>query len=329
MWVALIATHLLLSRQFDENAKRAADAAERAQQQANAAWHAAERKAAEFRFQHQQPQSRREWDINRPDALRQSHPARSGDNDPRCGPSSLQKFQGEDLNARQRQAENDAKDRAYWNAQRSYHAAAVGAEAAATAAADVWSQRQNEMQIAAAAADSMSTRQAGQQVAAENSRAAAIAATAEAAQRYVDAAADAAEAAAIATSAVLNEERTTGISSADPNRVRPDHWKGMSTAERAAYPLRQLQQIEEKAALHQEEAAAAKRYSELQAAAVRTIDEQEQTMALQRKLEVLQARRYQELQAAEKVAKDAMLRQLYGNNAPKQEYFAQFQSSHR
>lgn len=52
-------------------------------------------------------------------------------------------------------------------------------------------------------------------------------------------------------------------------------------------------------------------------------------MVLQHLLDVQQDRRFQELQAAEKVTKDAALRQLYNNNAPKQEYFSQFQSSHR
>lgn len=63
-------------RQFDDNARRATEAAKMAQQQANEAWHAAERKAADFRKCHQQAKDRREWDLNSPDALRQSSPAR-------------------------------------------------------------------------------------------------------------------------------------------------------------------------------------------------------------------------------------------------------------
>jgi hypothetical protein len=42
----------------------------------------------------------REWDLNRPDAKRQEMPARLADDDPRCGPASLQKFAGEDLTVR-------------------------------------------------------------------------------------------------------------------------------------------------------------------------------------------------------------------------------------
>ena len=52
----------------------------------------------EFRALHQQPSSRREFDLYDPDALKKDKPARVHDDDPRCGISSLQKFDGEDLN---------------------------------------------------------------------------------------------------------------------------------------------------------------------------------------------------------------------------------------
>ncbi|XP_060108596.1 RIB43A-like with coiled-coils protein 1 [Heteronotia binoei] len=52
----------------------------------------------DFQQQKQQPPTRREWDIHDPEAVRKGHPARVSDDDPRCGPSSLQRFAGEDLN---------------------------------------------------------------------------------------------------------------------------------------------------------------------------------------------------------------------------------------
>lgn len=52
----------------------------------------------EFRAIHQQPDARREWDLQDPDNLKKDKPARICDDDPRCGPASLQKFDGEDLN---------------------------------------------------------------------------------------------------------------------------------------------------------------------------------------------------------------------------------------
>ncbi|CAH8825717.1 unnamed protein product [Trichobilharzia szidati] len=56
----------------------------------------------EFRSLHQQPESRREFDLYDPNALKLDRPARVSDDDPRCGVASLQKFDGEDLNLKAR-----------------------------------------------------------------------------------------------------------------------------------------------------------------------------------------------------------------------------------
>lgn len=56
----------------------------------------------DFRALHQQPGNRREWDLYDPEALKKDKPARVCDDDPRCGISSIQKFDGEDLNNKAR-----------------------------------------------------------------------------------------------------------------------------------------------------------------------------------------------------------------------------------
>ncbi|NWR85865.1 RIBC2 protein, partial [Furnarius figulus] len=50
----------------------------------------------------QTPETRREFDLNDPEALKKDKPARVSDTDPRCTISSMQKFAGEDLNYEQR-----------------------------------------------------------------------------------------------------------------------------------------------------------------------------------------------------------------------------------
>jgi len=50
-----------------------------------------------YREQMQQKHMRKEWDLNDPNTLRKDRPARLGDDDSLCGPSSIQKFGGEDL----------------------------------------------------------------------------------------------------------------------------------------------------------------------------------------------------------------------------------------
>ncbi|NXR31884.1 RIBC2 protein, partial [Zosterops hypoxanthus] len=57
---------------------------------------------SEFHKNCQRPETRREFDLNDPQALKKDRPARVSDDDPRCTISSMQKFMGEDLNCDQR-----------------------------------------------------------------------------------------------------------------------------------------------------------------------------------------------------------------------------------
>ncbi|NXY16949.1 RIBC2 protein, partial [Atrichornis clamosus] len=56
----------------------------------------------EYHQNFQKPETRREFDLNDPQALKKDRPARVSDTDPRCTISSMQKFMGEDLNYEQR-----------------------------------------------------------------------------------------------------------------------------------------------------------------------------------------------------------------------------------
>uniref|UniRef100_A0A8C0FQN7 RIB43A domain with coiled-coils 2 n=1 Tax=Bubo bubo TaxID=30461 RepID=A0A8C0FQN7_BUBBB len=57
---------------------------------------------SEFQKNFQKPETRREFDLSDPEALKKDRPARLSDNDPQCTVSGLQKFMGEDLNYNQR-----------------------------------------------------------------------------------------------------------------------------------------------------------------------------------------------------------------------------------
>ncbi|NXB00015.1 RIBC2 protein, partial [Cnemophilus loriae] len=60
------------------------------------------RALTEFQKNFQKPETRREFDLNDPQALKKDRPARVSDSDPRCTISGMQKFMGEDLNYDQR-----------------------------------------------------------------------------------------------------------------------------------------------------------------------------------------------------------------------------------
>ena len=57
---------------------------------------------------------------------------RVGDNDARCGPSSIQKFDGEDLAAAERSQAQHQQCYDWWEAQRAQHEAQKAAQAEAT-----------------------------------------------------------------------------------------------------------------------------------------------------------------------------------------------------
>ncbi|XP_037245494.1 RIB43A-like with coiled-coils protein 2 [Falco biarmicus] len=57
---------------------------------------------SEFQKNFQKPETRREFDLSDPQALKKDRPARLSDSDSRCTVSGLQKFMGEDLNYDQR-----------------------------------------------------------------------------------------------------------------------------------------------------------------------------------------------------------------------------------
>ena len=61
-----------------------------------------EKAANDYRQTFQKRELRREWDLNDPKRFQKEIPARVGDDDPRVGVSSLQKFSGEDLDQQQR-----------------------------------------------------------------------------------------------------------------------------------------------------------------------------------------------------------------------------------
>ncbi|KAI8621481.1 RIB43A-domain-containing protein [Chytriomyces sp. MP71] len=70
-------------------------------------------KMNDFRAAHQTPEKGRDFDLIDPQARLKDLPARVGDDDPRCGVSGLQKFEGEDLEVRGRSKEQKEQMRVW------------------------------------------------------------------------------------------------------------------------------------------------------------------------------------------------------------------------
>eukprot|EP01059_Diplonema_ambulator_P007482 TRINITY_DN16949_c0_g1_i1.p1 TRINITY_DN16949_c0_g1~~TRINITY_DN16949_c0_g1_i1.p1 ORF type:complete len:423 (+),score=116.44 TRINITY_DN16949_c0_g1_i1:59-1270(+) len=70
-----------------------------------------------YRDTYQKKRAGREWDLNDPDGKKKDLPARVSDDDPRCGPSSMQKFDGEDADRLQRLKEQQDELRRFLDRQ--------------------------------------------------------------------------------------------------------------------------------------------------------------------------------------------------------------------
>merc|ERR1711907_310481 len=58
-----------------------------------------QKEAVKFSQKNLRKENRREFALSDPDHLKKDRPAREGDDDPRCGPASVQKFDGEAIEA--------------------------------------------------------------------------------------------------------------------------------------------------------------------------------------------------------------------------------------
>ena len=193
------------------------------------------RNVARFRAEHQAKESRREFDLSDPSGARDARPARLGDDDPRTGASGAQKFDGEDLDAGARRAAQTAQAAAWYAAQTAEKRARLEEARLAKAAHADLLRAQEQYQKEAADAQAAARRAHAAGVAEENVALAAARRAARAARRDAEADAETAERSHNENDAFLTEDPMVATSALAPGRrVRPDHWKGASAAERAA-----------------------------------------------------------------------------------------------
>lgn len=95
--MTLIAQSLIRCRAFARLSQYFEDQLTMMQQEADAVRKNYDHDTEAFRQTQQLKHTRKEWDLNRPDAKQIDLPARVGDGDGRLGPASMQKFDGEDL----------------------------------------------------------------------------------------------------------------------------------------------------------------------------------------------------------------------------------------
>ena len=198
----------------------------------------------QFRKAEQGKETMREYDLNDPSARKRDLPGRVGDEDPRMSVSGLQQFHGEDLDYAHRIKVQQEEVR-------NWCATSIAAKAAAKA-----SEKELDEAYAKSAieVDLMKTQL---QATVGGAQKAANVAVAEyqlaqaAAKREREAAAQKAELqdnieeiTAHLSGDMLTENPTVGRSFIAPNRLRPDHYKGMSPEEQMAFREAQAVQRE-------------------------------------------------------------------------------------
>lgn len=270
----------------------------------------------------------REWDLNDPERLKNDRPARVGDDDPRCGPSSMQQFDGEDLHKAEREQQLLEDQIAGIEAQLADHRAAKEAqEAESRAYAEYELALLHEVEVANLEAEREGLMER-LRVVTENKMLARARRVREADEKMAAKRAEKDEVQLARESAFLTESRVMGYNFADPRRVRRDHYKGMTQEELAAIRAEQAAQRDELRARREAEQADDKAWADALAAQVEAAkamerDAEEERLAGQR--EYYLALKAQ--QRAAKLAKRALAEER--TNRIDNMYFDKFnQTSH-
>lgn len=282
-----------------------------------------------FRQEHQQPESRREFDIYDPEGKKKDKPARVSDDDPRCGISSMQKFLGEDLNDVERKKLQQAQLRAWSEQQASERALEAAKCARADHLHDLKSLEldQRAMQLER---DEMDCRRNLNLAGKEYNLALARERCANEDDGKRQAQEDNfTEISNQVFSDMLTENPSVATSAFGSHRVITDRWKGMSPAEVNDIRNTQHEQIEESKRIREEEEHNDKQWENNRLAQAHTaIIMERQQERLRTDLNKQQAEENLRLATSQKQRKDYMDKEMYTND-PTSKYFTQFNTSSR
>ncbi|XP_030336444.1 RIB43A-like with coiled-coils protein 2 isoform X2 [Strigops habroptila] len=284
---------------------------------------------SEFQKNFQKPETRREFDLYDPQALKKDKPARVSDDDPRCTVSGLQKFLGEDLNYDQRMKFQKEQLRE-WSLQQQKDL--KNALADQKFADDL----HDKYRIA------LDQKTMEQQRKEEENRCAVCAATkdfnrSQAAElvekkkleKYQKIKDDMDEISSLLQGDLLSENPDQAISSFGTHRVITDRWKGMNQDQLRAIRDTQQQQVLEKMRQNQEERRIDAEWDRqrIQTARAQLVLErhlQRQNRECRRALDNMNADMSQEQKS-----KNVYLKEEEYSNCPTDEYFAQFNTTSR
>ncbi|XP_063150345.1 RIB43A-like with coiled-coils protein 1 [Candoia aspera] len=287
------------------------------------------RDLVEFREREQQPSMRREWDIHDPEVVCKGQPARVSDDDPRCGPSSMQRFAGEDLNAVARHRLQKEQNKHALEEQRAERNKGLAdqkyadhLEGRKRIELDLRALELAQLEEECRRSKAMAVADFNRAQAAEVAEQQRLSQQREQDDNYV-------EIHNHLTGNILSEDPNTAKSFLEPHRVITDRWKGMSPEQLQAVWKKQKEQCRENERLRQAERqwdAEWGRQRELAAHVAMQMEEEEQNfrMQLRKSLDAYN----QELADAQKSNLRHLEKEVY-TNAPTAHYYLQFNASSR
>ncbi|NP_001088729.1 uncharacterized protein LOC495993 [Xenopus laevis] len=288
-----------------------------------------EKAVQDFRDQHQQPHTCRDFDLNDPEALKKDKPARVGDEDLRCGPASLQKFAGEDLNEKERKKMqmdltkkwflDQIEERQRTQRQAKY---ADNLNDKKRVELDERALHLSAMEEECRKAISLATKNYNEALALEASELKRLRNQQEQDDNF-------AEIYNHLTGDILTENPAAATSSYGAQRVIPDRWKGMSPEQLQAIWETQEQQRQEKQKLNEQEKQMEVEWDKQRVLAARasmTLEQQEMEMnkELRKKLDLYN----QQLSKEQKAHLEYLEKEVYTNN-PTAHFYTQFNTTSR
>nr|XP_033809021.1 RIB43A-like with coiled-coils protein 2 isoform X2 [Geotrypetes seraphini] len=283
----------------------------------------------EFRLRYQNPETRREFDLSDPDALKKSLPARLNDRDPRCTVSGLQKLLGEDLSQEQRKKFQQEQLRE-WSLQQ--QSDLEKAQADQKFAEDLYYKNRTKLDERAMELQRMEK---------ESRRAVCLAtkdyniaqvlelAEKKMLEKQQEDEDNKVEISNLLQGDFLSENPEQASSSFGPHRVITDRWKGMRQEQLMEITSIQQQQVLEKMRLKEEELQRDAQWNRerVQAARAMTLLERQQKR-VNHELRKAQDHTNLELADAHKARKRYYDKEVY-SNAPTAQYFMQFNTTSR
>ncbi|NWX13846.1 RIBC2 protein, partial [Aegotheles bennettii] len=283
----------------------------------------------EFQKNFQKPETRREFDLSDPLALKKDRPARLSDNDPRCTVSGLQKFMGEDLNYDQRMKFQKEQFREWSLQQQRDWKNAVAYQKFTDDLHDKSRIEIDQKTMAQQRKEEENRRAVCTATKDFNRTQAAEVAEKKKLEKYQKMKDDMGEISSLLQGDLLSENPEQAVSSFGRHRVITDRWKGMNQDQLMEIRYTQKQQVLEKQRLKGEEQQRDAEWDRqiVQAARAQLVLErhqQRQNREHRRALDNINAELSQEQKS-----KNIYLKEEEYSNVPTEQYYAQFNTTSR